>query len=307
MKKSRTRKWKRPFLKDIYLAWSAENPSQLAAALAYYGVFAFAPVIFIALTVASLFVDEPATASQLFAQFEDTLGPETAQFVQDIVVNASRRASGGTAWRSPATSLISFGVLSYAASGLFVQLQHALNTIWEVPLASRDGIMASIKDRLLAFVMAIGVGLLLVLATLLSIVVSVLTSFFDWGSHVPITNFVSMVGLATISFALIYKVLPDVEIAWRDVWIGAAVTALVVSIGGWLVGFYLTHSNTGSAFEAAGALAVLLIAFYYIAQIFLFGAVFTKVYASRFGSKIVPETEESSRANAHHQGRGSAG
>lgn len=119
----------------------------------------------------------------------------------------------------------------------------------------------------------------------------------------PITNFVSMVGLATISFALIYKVLPDVEIAWRDVWIGAAVTALLVNIGGWLVGFYLTCSNIGSAFEAAGALAVLLIAFCYIARIFLFGAVFTKVYASRFGSKIVPATEESSRANAHHQGR----
>jgi len=250
-------------------------------------MFAFAPVIFIALTVAGLFIDEPATASQLFVQLEDTLGPETAQFVQDIVVNASQRASGGTAL----TSLISFGVLSYAASGLFVQLQYALNTIWEVPLASRDGIIASIKNRLLAFVMAIGVGHLLVLATFVSIAVSVLASFLDWGSHVPITNFVSMVGLATISFALIYKVLPDVEIAWRDVWIGAAVTALLVSIGGWLVGFYLTHSNTGSAFEAAGALAVLLIAFYYIAQIFLFGAVFTKVYASRFGSKIVPETK----------------
>ena len=277
----------RTFLKDIYLAWDADNPSQLAAALAYYGMFSFASVIFIALTVASLFIDELATASQLFVQLEDTLGPEIAQLVQDIVVNASQRASGGTAL----TSLISFGALLYAASGLFIQLQYALNTIWKAPPASHSGIIASIKARLLAFVMAIGVGLLLVLATVVSIVVSVLTSFFDWGSHVPITNFVSMVGLATISFALIYKVLPDVEIAWRDVWIGAAVTALLVNIGGWLIGFYLTYSNIGSAFEAAGALAVLLIAFYYIAQIFLFGAVFTKVYASRFGSKIVPETE----------------
>ena len=277
----------RTFLKDIYLAWSTENPPQLAAALAYYGMFAFAPVIFIALTVAGLFIDEPATASQLFVHLEGTLGPKTAQFAQDIVVNASRRASGGTAL----TSLISFGVLSYAASGLFVQLQYALNTIWEAPPASHSGIIASIKNRLLAFVMAIGVGLLLVLATVVSIAVSVLASFFDWGSRVPITSFISMMGLATVSFALIYKILPDVEISWRDVWIGAAVTALLVSIGGWSVGFYLTHSNTGSAFEAAGALAVLLIAFYYIAQIFLFGAVFTKVYASRFGSKIVPETE----------------
>jgi len=277
----------RTFLKDIYLAWTTENPAQLAAALAYYGMFAFAPVTFIALTVAGLFIDEPATANQLFVRLEGILGPETAQFAQDIVLNASRRASGGTAL----TSLISFGVLLYAASGLFVQLRYALNTIWKVSPASHGGITASIKGRLLAFVMAIGLGLLLVLATVVSIAVSVLDSFFGWGSQVPITNFVSMVGLAAISFALIYKVLPDVEIAWRDVWIGAAVTALLVGIGGWLVGFYLTHSTIGSAFEAAGALAVLLIAFYYIAQIFLFGAVFTKVYASRFGSKIVPDSE----------------
>jgi membrane protein len=293
----------RAFLKDVYLAWNADNPSQLAAALAYYGMFSLAPVIFIALTVAGLFIDDLAMANQLFVQLKDTLGPETAQFMQDIVVNVSQRASRGTAL----TSLISFGVLLYAASGLFVQLQYALNTIWGAPPASHGGIIVSIKARLLAFIMAMGVGLLLVLATVVSIMVSVLTSFFDWGSHVPITNFVSMVGLATISFALIYKVLPDVEIAWRDVWIGAAVTALLVNIGGWLVGFYLTYSNIGSAFEAAGALAVLLIAFYYIAQIFLFGAAFTKVYASRFGSKTAPATDEALPANAHHQGRGSAG
>ena len=277
----------RTFLKDIYLAWNADNPSQLAAALAYYGLFSFAPVVFIALTVAGLFIDEPATASRMFVQLEDTLGPETAQFVQDVVVNASQRTSGGTAL----TPLISFGALLYAASGLFIQLQYALNTIWKAPPASHRGIIASIKARLLAFVMAISAGLLLVLATFVSIVISILASFFGWGRLVPITNFVSMVGLATISFALIYKFLPDVEIAWSDVWIGAAVTALLVNIGGWLVGFYLTYSDIGSAFEAAGALAVLLIAFYYIAQIFLLGAVFTKVYASRFGSKIVPDTQ----------------
>lgn len=291
------------FLKEVYRAWSANNPSQLAAALAYYGMFSLAPVIFIAFTVAGFFISEPAAASQVFVQLEETLGPETAQFVQNIVVNVSNRASG----RTTLGSLIGFGVLLYAASGLFVQLQHALNTIWDAPPPSRGGIITFIKTRLLAFVMAIGVGLLLVLATVVSVVISILTAFFQWGSFVSIANFVSMVALATVSFALIYKVLPNVEIAWRDVWIGAAVTALLVNTGRWLVGFYLTYSNIGSAFEAAGALAVLLIAIYYTAQVFLLGAAFTKAYASTFGSRIVPATEEPPPANAHHQGQGNTG
>ena len=274
----------RTLLKEVYSAWRAGNPSQLAAALAYYGMFSLAPVIFIAFTVAGLFVNEPVAVSQVFAQLEETLGPETARFVQDIVVNVAKRASG----RTTLSSLIGFGVLLYAASGLFVQLQHALNTIWKVSPRSRGGIVASIKARLLAFVMAVGVGLLLVLATITSVIISILTAFFHWGSFVSIANFVSMVALATISFALIYKVLPDVEIAWRDVWIGAAVTAVLVNIGKWLVGLYLTYSNIGSAFEAAGTLAILLIAFYYTAQVFLLGAAFTKAYASTFGSKIEP-------------------
>jgi len=297
MKKFRT------FLKEVYRTWSANNPSQLAAALAYYGMFSLAPMIFIAFTVAGFFVSKPAAASQLFIQLEETLGPEIAQFIQDIVVNVSKRASGSTTL----SSLIGFGVLLYAASGLFVQLQRALNTIWDAPPPSRGGIITFIKTRLLAFVMVIGVSLLLVLATVVSIVISMLTAFFHWHSFVSLANFVSMAALATISFALIYKVLPDVEIAWRDVWIGAVVTALLVNIGRWLVGVYLTYSNIGSAFEAAGTLAVLLIAIYYTAQVFLLGAAFTKAYASTFGSRIAPATEKSPPANTPLREQESAG
>ena len=278
----------RTFLKKVYLAWNADNPAQLAAALAYYGMFSFAPVIFIALTIAGIFIDELATADQLFLQLKDMLGPATAQLVQDIVVGASQRTSSGTTL----ISVISFGALLYAASGLFVQLQYALNTIWKAPPPSRNGTTVFITTRLVAFVMVIGVGLLLVLATVVSVAVSVLNSFVEWSGYVPIANFLFMMGFLTISLALMYKVLPNVKIAWRDVWVGAAVTALLLYVGGHLVGFYLTHSNIASAFEAAGALAVLLIAINYIAQIFLFGAVFTKVYASMFGSKATPTPAE---------------
>jgi len=135
--------------------------------------------------------------------------------------------------------------------------------------------------------MAIGVGLLLVLATLVNVLLAWLGSFIPIERSVPISNFIALVGLVTLSFALIYKVLPDVDIAWRDVWIGAAVTALLVILGGLLVGLYLGSGRIGSALEAAGTFAVILIGIYYIAQIFLFGAVFTRVYASMFGSQAV--------------------
>ena len=147
-----------------------------------------------------------------------------------------------------------------------------------------------IKTRLLAFVMVLAVGLLLVVATSFSFFASILTSFLDYGGDLLAGNIISFVGLAALSFALIYKLVPDAAVAWRDVWPGALITATAFAVGRWGLGFYLTHSSVGSAFEAAGALAIVLIAIYYAAQIFLFGAIFTKVYARRFGSKRTRES-----------------
>jgi membrane protein len=273
----------RKFLKELVLVWNAGQPAQAAAALAYYAMFSFAPILFIALTIAGIFLDELVASNELFTRLENTLGPETTKYILDAVDNVSRSNSGA----GSLPSLIGFAVLLYAASGMFAQLQYALNTIWDVPPASRGGILASIKHRLLAFVMVIGLGLVLVIITISSLVMSVLESFVDLGGFAPAANFATVAGLAALTFALIYKVLPDARIAWRDVWAGAAITALLFSLARELFAFFLARSDFSSAFGAAGALAILLVTIYYMALIFLAGAVLTRAYATRFGSQAI--------------------
>jgi membrane protein len=244
-------------------------------------MFSLAPVIFLAFTIADLFVDQLTAQDQLFERLKTTLGPETAQFVQDMVVNVSQSTSTGTLL----TSLIGFVALFYAASGMFLSLRDALNAIWKAPPHPKGGIIATIENRLLAFGLVIGVGMVLTLAVVANVTFSVLHSTFDIIFQTPLANYGFMIGLVLVSFALLYKILPNVHVGWRDVWLGAALAALLVAIAGGFLGIYLSHSNVGSAFEAAGTLAVLLVAMNYFAQIFLFGAIVTKVYAQHYGSK----------------------
>ena len=271
----------RTFVTDLAGIWGAQRPARLAAALAYYAMFSIAPMLFVAVTVAGIFVDQQAVVDRLVAQLANNLGPEAVQLVQQMVAGASASTTGG----SPLATLISAGALLYAATGLFSQLQYALNALWEVPPATYAGTMAAIKNRLLAFVMVIGLALLLVLAAVASTFVSVFGSWMDLPETMPVATQTALVGLLTVTFAVTYKIMPDTDVAWRDVWAGAAITALAFAVGRWAIGFYLTHSGVTNAFQAAGALAVLLIAVYYLAQIFLFGAVFTRVYAAHFGSR----------------------
>lgn len=268
-------------LEELSHAWGESRSAQAAAALAYYGMFSFAPMIFIAVTVAGIFLDSFLAANELVTRLQNTLGPEVTQFILDVVIQVSERASGGTRL----TTVIGLVALLFAASGLFAQLQYALNTIWGVPPLAQRGILAIITNRLLAFVMVIGLGLLLVLITLSSIVLSAFRTLLNLAPLLLLGDYVTVVMLIAVVFALIYKVLPEVDIAWRDVWLGALVTALLVALARWLLAIYLANTDLGSAFGAAGTLAVILIMIYYMALIFLFGAVFTKVYAFMFGSK----------------------
>ena len=251
----------------------------MAAALAYYAMFSIAPMLFVVITVVGIFVNEQAVVDRLVAQVADNLGPEMVQFIQDMVAGASLNSGG-----SPLATLIGAGALLYGATSFFSQLQYALNTIWEVPPATYAGTIAAIKNRLLAFVMVLGLALLLILATFASVLVSIFGSWFDWAGSAPVVTQIATVGLLTVTFALIYKVVPDEEIAWRDVWAGAALTALLFAVGRWAIGFYLTHSGVATAFQAAGALAMLLIAMITWPRSFCW-RVFTSVYASHFGSK----------------------
>jgi len=282
----KTRPSLKEFAKELYRIWATERPGQLAAALAYYGMFAFAPVIFISFWVAGIFIDQLSAANQFYIRLENLLGPEVAEMIQESVEAIASTTTGS----SIIATLISVVALLLAASGLFYQLQFALNKIWGVPPPERGQTAGLIRQRLFSFLMVIGVGLMLILASVVNIVISWFGSLFSLSPSMPVLNILGFLGIATLAFALIYKILPEAEITWHDVWIGAIVTAVLIALALFIFGAYLSRGNVGSAFEAAGAFAVLLIGIYTIAQVFLFGAMFTRVFAAMYGSKVGNET-----------------
>ena len=270
----------RTFLQKLRTAWTTERPTRQAAALAYYGVFSLAPMLYIILTVAGMFLNQVALGNELFNRLSDILGQETASFIRQMVVGASQRSTGDNAL----STLISLGALLYAATGLFAQLKYSLNSIWHVSPQTQGGVKGFITTRLLAFGSVLGTGLVIILAILGSVMASFVITLLGFDSRLFTGNAVTFLALSAICFVLLYRVLPDRKIAWGDVWIGGLVAALLFTIGRWGLGIYLSHSNISTAFAAAGALAVVLIAINYSAQIFLFGALIGRVYATTYGS-----------------------
>ncbi len=274
----------RDFMTELYHIWITERPNQLAAALAYYSMFSFAPVIFMAYSIAGIFIDQISAANRMYVRLESILGAEVTTLIEDSVSALSHTTRDG----SFLISLVSLLALLLAASGLFYQLQFALNKIWQAPAPQKSQTLAVIRQRLFSFLMVVGLGLVLILATFLNLVTSffgqILDEFFGLGILPPTLSLAATLGLFTLAFALIYKIMPDIQIAWKDVWLGSFITAALLMIAAFILGFFLRIGRIGSAFEAAGAFAILLIGIYYCAQIFLFGAVFIRVYAHRFGS-----------------------
>jgi membrane protein len=268
------------FIQELIETWNDVRPTRMAAALAYYGMFSFVPVVYITLRVAGFFISDVILSEQVFERMTHSFGTQTAEFIQDMVLATESVTSGG----STLATLVSVGALLYAASSMFTHLKISLNMIWKVPPSVSGGIVNFIKNRLLAFVLVIGLGVTVIVAAFASLVTSTLSSILPYGYIDPILSAAGLIAMVTLAFAVLFKVLPDIKIPWRDVWLGALVTAVFVSIGVWGIGFYFSISGVGNAFEAAGALAIILIWIYYIAQIFLAGAVFTKVYSSVFGS-----------------------
>jgi membrane protein len=275
----------RNFIKEIYQAWISEKPNQLAAALAYFGMFSFAAVIYIAYQIAGIFINEAAAAEQLYTRIEAVLGSEIATFIQDSVSAISAANAGG----SLIISVVSLISLLLAAMGLFLQLKYVLNRIWGVPLIQVGNRLAIIRQRLFAFIMVIALGLLVILVTVVNVIFawfgSIVEDLFANSGLVSVLNILVLLAVVVLANAFVYKVLPDVKIAWRDVWLGSIVATVLMALGGLVIGLYFKLGGIRSAFEAAGAFAVLLIAIYYFAQIFLFGAIITRTYAQRYGSK----------------------
>jgi membrane protein len=275
----------RNFIKEIYQAWISEKPNQLAAALAYFGMFSFAAVIYIAFLIAGIFINEAAAAEQFYTRIEAVLGSETAAFIQDSVSAISTANQGG----SLIISVVSLISLLLAAMGLFLQLKFVLNRIWGVPLIQVGNRVAIIRQRLFAFTMVIALGLLVILVTMVNVIFawfgSIVEDLFENSGLVSVLNILALLAVVVLANAFVYKVLPDVKLAWRDVWFGSIAATLLMALGGLVIGLYFKLGGIHSAFEAAGAFAVLMITIYYFAQIFLFGAIITRTYAQRYGSK----------------------
>ncbi|MCX6049063.1 MAG: YihY/virulence factor BrkB family protein [Chloroflexi bacterium] len=274
-----------PLLKRTYQEWSDDNASVLAAALSYYTAVSIAPLLIIVIAIVGFFYGEQAARGELVAQIQGLIGVEGAKFIQDVIANANKPTVGTIA------GLLSLATLIWGSTNVFEQLHSSLNQIWDVEAKKSSGIVATIRERFLSFTLVLGIGFLLLVSLLLSAVLSALSHWF--GNLVPgaewvweIVNFVISFGVITLLFCLIYKILPDAEIAWRDVWLGAAVTALLFTIGKLVLGLYL--GNTSSAYGAAGSLVVFLLWVYYSAQILFLGAEFTQVYSNQHGTGIRP-------------------
>lgn len=274
-------------LRETFTEWNEDKASRLAAALAYYTVFSLAPMLIIAIAIAGAVFGEEAARGEIVTQIQGLVGRDGAKFIETAIEGASKPRAGTIA------SLISVAVLLFGASGLFAQLQDSLNTIWEVQPKPGRGLIGILRDRFLSFTMVLGVGFLLLVSLVLSAGLSGVVNFLGSllpgiGALLQLANFLLSFAVTTLLFGLIYKVLPDVKIAWSDVWSGAIVTSLLFSIGRFALGLYLGNSSFGSTYGAAGSVVIILVWVYYAAQILFFGAEFTQVYARRYGSRIVP-------------------
>ncbi len=286
-------------LRETAVGYSEGKGSTLAAAIAYRALFSIAPLLVIAVAVAGWVFGERAVAGELVGQIEGVVGKETAVLIQNLLSNASQGSSGTIA------TIISVVILFFGASSLFGQIKVALNQIWDVvpPKAenSLQNIWNVVKTKLLSFSLVMLVGLLLLAVLAVTTILSALDAYLGglWagaGSLVSVVDDGVLVAITAVLFAIIFKTLPDAEVAWRDVGLGALVTAVLFGLGEYLIGLYLTRTSVGSTYGAAGSLVVALLWIYYSAQIFLIGAEFTRVYANQFGSKVRAVEEETAVA-----------
>jgi membrane protein len=270
-------------LRDAVVAFGDDGAASLGAALAFYTIFSLAPLLLIVVSVAGLVFGEQAARGELLAQVSALVGAEGARTVGALLAQANPHTDGrwGTA--------VGLAVMLAGATTVFAALQDALDRIWHAPAAQHGSVWRFLRARLLSLGLVLGIGFLLIVSLVVSAALAALGRW--WGPRfeavaliADLLNFVlSFVALAVL-FAMIYKWMPRVKVAWRDVWLGAALTAWLFAVAKSLIGFYIGRSGITSAFGAAASVVVLLLWVYYSAQIFLLGAELTWVYARRHGS-----------------------
>lgn len=269
-------------LKDTFREFGEDKAPRLGAALAYYTIFSIGPLLLIAVAMAGLFFGQEAAQGKISAELGKVFGAQMAKSLEQMVEAAAKPKSGTIA------TIVGVITLMLGASGVFGQLKDALNTIWNVEKKKAAGILGFIKERFLSMAMVLGIGFLLLVTLVLDTAISAMGGYvsrFVGGEAVAyVLSLVLSFLIATVLFAAIFRVLPDLKIAWHDVWFGAILTAILFVVGKWGLGIYLGKAAPGSAYGAAGSLVILLIWVYWSAQILFLGAEFTQVYARRFGS-----------------------
>jgi len=283
-------------LRETYAEWTADGAPRLAAALAYYTAFSIGPLLVIVIALAGALFGDEAARGQVAAQLDGMLGAEGARMVEDMIEGANREDEG---WLATVVSIVA---LLFGATAVFGELQAMMNTIWDVerPATAGGGLWSMVRTRLLSFGMILGIAFLLLVSLVVSAVlstVSVWTRTLLPGADLlwHVADVAVSIGVTTALFAMIFKFLPDLRIAWRDVAVGATVTAILFTLGKAAIGYYLGRSGVASVYGAAGSLAVLLLWVYYSAQICFFGAELTQVYANRYGSRLRDGSATASR------------
>jgi membrane protein len=275
-------------VKATWAEFKEDKVPRLGAALAYYTIFSLAPLLIIVIAVAGLVFGQTQAQDALLGQMRGLIGSEGADMIQTMIDSTRKPAAGLFA------TVFGLGTLVLGSIGAFNQLHDALNTIWEVKPKANLSLVDKIKSRVLSLSMVLVVGFLLMVSLAVSAGLAAAGAFLtnalpmvaEW--ILSVINFAISFGVITLLFALMFKYMPDAKIAWSDVWIGAAITALLFTIGKSLIGLYLGRATAGAAYGAAGALVILLLWIYYSAQIFLLGAEFTQVYASQYGHRVLP-------------------
>jgi membrane protein len=272
-------------LKETFKSWSEDYAPSMGAALSYYTMFSIAPLLLIVISVAGLFFGVDAVRNEIFGQLSGLMGDQGAHAIQDMLANVNQPKKGALG------TILGVVMLFLGASTVFGELQNALDRIWRAPAKDKKGgIFGLLRSRLLSFGMVMGLAFVIVVSLVMSAALAALGKwwapmFGSWEVFAHALDLAVSFGLLTVVFALIYKVIPRVHVGWHDVWVGAAFTALLFTIGKFLIGLYLGKSNVASGFGAAGSLVLVMVWVYYSAQIFYLGAEFTWVYAHSSGSR----------------------
>ena len=289
-------------LKHTAGKWSDHQAPRLGASLAFYTLLSLAPLLLLLTALLALVFHKEAAQNGLIEQARQVMGQRGADTVKSLLQTAQKPSSGAFA------SIVAFATLLFGASGVFTELRDALNIIWDAHAANESGWRGLIKQRLFSFGMVLSVGFLLLVSLILSAALAFLGKFFGGLVPIPpvlleIINFAFSFAVITILFALMFKFVPAVHISWRDVRVGAIGTAVLFTIGKLLLGLYLGKAGVGSAYGAAGSFVALIIWVYYSAQIFFFGAEFTRVYADNDVKTATHKTEQQTRGQDRVRGK----